>query len=240
MAVLRSMLLPLGLCLCLRLLFSSANPVADIDNCMPFDKVITTTGSAIRVDSDVYKSNKIYTVWVPVNNSISSVVLRAVDNNNNSIGNWQKADKYCNSSAIYNLKDSHNMIFVANWISPNSRNITTVELQAFTINFDNVATFSFLKLKKNEMTTSLTPTTSTSKPSTTSRPSMTSMASKTSMASMTSMASKTSTASKTSSTRPTTTPHRTTPRSLANRVFLSPITDAIHILLIFLTSKLLF
>lgn len=60
MVVFRFMLLLLGLCLCFRLLFFFVNFVVDIDNCMFFDKVIIIIGLVIRVDLDVYKSNKIY------------------------------------------------------------------------------------------------------------------------------------------------------------------------------------
>ncbi|XP_059261641.1 placenta-expressed transcript 1 protein [Mustela nigripes] len=145
MTVLSSMLLPLWLFLCFGLLCSSASSAGDIDNCVLFNEVITT-GQGIMANSDVYESNTNYTVWVPVNASVSSVVLRAVDANNNSLGLWEKADKVCRNSALYRLDNQRDQIFMANWVSPNSTNITTVALQAFSINFYNAATFSSLQL----------------------------------------------------------------------------------------------
>ncbi|XP_006733367.2 placenta-expressed transcript 1 protein [Leptonychotes weddellii] len=147
MAVLSSMLLPLRLFLCFGLLCSSASSADDIDNCMLFNEV-TTTGQGIMANSDVYESNTNYTVWVPVNASISSVVLRAVDANNNSLGLWEKADQLCNNSALYHLDNLSDQLFIANWISPNSTNIATIVLQAFTINIYNVAAFSSLQLER--------------------------------------------------------------------------------------------
>ncbi|XP_034521512.1 placenta-expressed transcript 1 protein [Ailuropoda melanoleuca] len=147
MAVLSSMLLPLRLFLCFGLLCSSASSTDDIDNCMLFNEV-TTTGQGIMANSEVYESNTNYTVLVPVNPSISSVVLRAVDSNNNSLGLWEKADELCNNSALYHLDNPSDQLFIANWVSPNSTNITTIALQAFTINFYNVATFSSLQLQR--------------------------------------------------------------------------------------------
>uniref|UniRef100_A0ABI7ZHY2 Placenta-expressed transcript 1 protein n=1 Tax=Felis catus TaxID=9685 RepID=A0ABI7ZHY2_FELCA len=128
MAVLGSTLLPLGLFLCFGLLCSSASSAGEIDKCMFFSEV-TTTGPGIMVNSDVYDSNRNYTVWVPVNANISSVVLRAVDENNTSLGLWEKADELCNSSALYHLENLNDKLFTANWVSPNSENITTIELQ---------------------------------------------------------------------------------------------------------------
>ncbi|XP_059025965.1 placenta-expressed transcript 1 protein [Mustela lutreola] len=128
MTVLSSMLLPLWLFLCFGLLCSSASSAGDIDNCVLFNEVITT-GQGIMANSDVYESNTNYTVWVPVNASVSSVVLRAVDANNNSLGLWEKADKVCRNSALYRLDNQRDQIFMANWVSPNSTNITTVALQ---------------------------------------------------------------------------------------------------------------
>ncbi|XP_032283625.1 placenta-expressed transcript 1 protein [Phoca vitulina] len=128
MAVLSSMLLPLRLFLCFGLLCSSASSADDIDNCMLFNEV-TTTGQGIMANPDVYESNTNYTVWVPVNASISSVVLRAVDANNNSLGLWEKVDQLCNNSALYHLSNLSDQLFIANWVSPHSTNITTIVLQ---------------------------------------------------------------------------------------------------------------
>ncbi|XP_025749195.1 placenta-expressed transcript 1 protein [Callorhinus ursinus] len=260
MAVLSSMLLPLGLFLCFGLLCSSASSADDIDNCMIFNEV-TTTSQGIMANSDVYESNTNYTVWVPVNASISSVVLRAVDANNNSLGLWEKVDALCNNSALYYLDNPSDQLFKANWVSPNSTNITTIVLQAFTINIYNVATFSSLQLERKDTTTYQSSTTRTN-------PHPTSTKGHISTARTTPQPTATREHISTTTTTPhptpitehipttTTTPHptpmtghfstaRTTlhpiPRttSLANRTFLCPITSTIQILLVFLTSKLI-
>ncbi|XP_062951826.1 placenta-expressed transcript 1 protein [Cynocephalus volans] len=234
MAFLHSMLLPLGLFLYLGLQFSSASPANYSDNCTVFDKVFTTTSPGIMANSVIYERNTAYTVWVPVDDSISSVVLRAVDNNNNSVGFWQEADEQCYSSSLYHVTHAINMLFKADWMSPDSGNITEVELQAFAVSPHKTATFSSLKLKKRVTTTRLAsefPTTSTSKIPTTS----------TSKVPMT-FTSKipTTLTSKIAMTLTSKIPTTLTTRSSANTAFGSSTTDAIHILLAFLTSKLLF
>ncbi|XP_044113768.1 placenta-expressed transcript 1 protein [Neovison vison] len=244
MAVLSSMLLPLWLFLCFGLLCSSASSAGDIDNCVLFNEVITTS-QGIMANSDVYESNTNYTVWVPVNASVSSVVLRAVDANNNSLGLWEKADKVCRNSALYRLDNQRDHIFMANWVSPNSTNITTVALQAFSINFYNAATFSSLQLGRKDTATSQTSTTRTNPhPTSTTGHIYTTRITPHSTATRKYISTTTTTPHPTPMTRhfftAKTTPYpvpRTT--SLANRTFLCPITSAIQILLVFLTSKLL-
>ncbi|XP_045695562.1 placenta-expressed transcript 1 protein [Phyllostomus hastatus] len=218
MAVLGSIMPSLGLFLCLGMLFISASSANDSDRCMSFSEVIPTTG--IMASSDVYEDNKVYTILVPVTYRTNSVVLRALDMNNNSIGFWYRADLTCNNSVVYFLKGTHEGSFHASWRSP-STNVTTVEIQAFAVNVQKMATFSSLKLKKQAMTA--TPSysmISTTRP-TTAR-----------------ILTTTQSLTTTRNLNPTSTP--TTTKSLANRIFLSPITDAIQILLVFLTSKLLF
>ncbi|KAI5282508.1 Placenta-Expressed Transcript 1 Protein [Manis pentadactyla] len=144
MAARKSTLFPLGLGLCLGVLFASASSAERNDTCH-FTEVFTP-GPGIKANLDVYKNNTVYTVSVPVNSSISSVVLRALDTNHHPVGHWQKADEHCNSSALYHMKDSHRVLFQADWVSPNSTNVTTVELQAFVVSLNNTATLSSLKL----------------------------------------------------------------------------------------------
>ncbi|XP_054448401.1 placenta-expressed transcript 1 protein [Pteronotus mesoamericanus] len=212
MAVRGSTLPSLGLFLCLGMLFISASAANDNDICMFFKAVTPTTG--LKASADVYEDNKAYTIFVPVNYSTTYVVLRALDTNNNSIGLWHKADLACNSSVLYIMKVSREGLFEANWKSPPSTNTTTVEIQAFAVDADKVATLSYLKLKKHALTTPSYSMISTTRRTTT--PILTT----------------------TRILYPASTP--TTTKSLANRIFLSPITDAIQILLVFLTSKLLF
>ncbi|XP_030615450.1 placenta-expressed transcript 1 protein [Delphinapterus leucas] len=193
MAILGSLLLSLALFLCLGLLCSPASCISHNDNCMLFSKVIAATYSGIHANPNVYKSNTVYTVSVPVNNSISSVVLRATDQHNSVIGSWQKADKYCSSSVLYHMKSPYSKLFEAKWVSPSSMNITTVELQP---------PHSMQQQIKHQMVVTIFNGNSTFSP--------------------------------------TLTTTRTTAKSSAKRAFLSPMRDAIQILLVFLTSKLLF
>ncbi|XP_054580691.1 placenta-expressed transcript 1 protein [Eptesicus fuscus] len=226
MAVLGATLLSL----CLGTLLISASSADSPDRCMFFSTVFPTTGPGIKINSNIYESNRVYTISVPVNNITNSVVLRAVDtNNNSSIGFWNRADQYCNGSVLYHVRDTREGSFKANWQSPHSTNIT-VEIQAFVINFYRVATFSYLKLEKQAMITS--------------SPSMTSMTRQTTTQSPTTNRIQTTARSPTTNriltTAQTAASTLTTTKSFANRIFLSPITDAIQILLVFLTSKLLF
>ncbi|XP_059563873.1 placenta-expressed transcript 1 protein isoform X1 [Myotis daubentonii] len=143
MAVLGSTLLSL----CFGMLLISASSADYPDRCMSFSTVSPTTGPGIKINSNIYESNRIYTISVPVDSSTNSVVLRAMDtNNNNSIGLWQRADWYCNSSVLYQHLDTHEGFFKANWQSPYFTNITVV-IQAFVINVNRVATLSSLKLE---------------------------------------------------------------------------------------------
>ncbi|XP_059563876.1 placenta-expressed transcript 1 protein isoform X3 [Myotis daubentonii] len=223
MAVLGSTLLSL----CFGMLLISASSADYPDRCMSFSTVSPTTGPGIKINSNIYESNRIYTISVPVDSSTNSVVLRAMDtNNNNSIGLWQRADWYCNSSVLYQHLDTHEGFFKANWQSPYFTNITVV-IQAFVINVNRVATLSSLKLENQGKFLC--------------SPSMTSMTSRTSMTSMTrSTTTRSPTTNRFPTTAKTATSTLTTTKSFANRILLSPITDAIQILLVFLTSKLLF
>uniref|UniRef100_A0A8C0CQC6 Placenta-expressed transcript 1 protein n=1 Tax=Balaenoptera musculus TaxID=9771 RepID=A0A8C0CQC6_BALMU len=209
MAILRSLLLPLGLFLCLGLLCSPASCINHNDNCTFFSKVIDTTYSGIHANPNVYKSNTVYTVSVPVNNSISSVVLRAMDQHDSVIGSWQKADKYGNGSVLYHMKSPYSKLFEAKWVSPSSMNITAVELHLVSLVPTRHPKEVLMPFFFPGTTSNLTTKISTIKPTTTTTP------------------------------IPLTTT-QTTAKSSANRAFLSPMRDVIQILLIFLTSKLLF
>ncbi|XP_030698016.1 placenta-expressed transcript 1 protein [Globicephala melas] len=312
MAILGSLLLPLGLFLCLGLLCSPASCISHNGNCMLFNKVIVATYSGIHANPNVYKSNTVYTVSVPVNKNITSVILRAIDQDNSLIGSWQKADKYCSSSVLYHMKSRYSKLFEAKWVSPSFMNITTVELQVFTVDLHNVARVSFKILRRNGTTSDLTTKISTIKPTTATTPIPTHKLTTTPTHKLnTSPIHKLNTTpthklattpthklATTPTHKPTTTPthklattpthkltttlthklattpthkltttlthkltttpaqelttihkitttHKltttqTTAKSLANRAFLSPMRDAIQILLVFLTSKLLF
>ncbi|XP_036284530.1 placenta-expressed transcript 1 protein isoform X4 [Pipistrellus kuhlii] len=121
MAVLGATLLSL----CLGTLFISASSADFPDRCMFFSTVSPTTGPGIKISSNIYESNRVYTVLVPVNNITNSVALRAVDTSNNStVGLWHRADLYCDGSVLYHVTDTRENFLKANWQSPRYTNIT--------------------------------------------------------------------------------------------------------------------
>ncbi|ELK11914.1 Placenta-expressed transcript 1 protein [Pteropus alecto] len=216
MAVLGSALLPRGLFLCLGMLFISAisanytgnsanytdssvnyteSSANYINSSMSTTKIVPITPPKIQVHPDVYESNTVYTVLIPVATDITTVALRALDINNNLIGFWHEANRYSEQGVVYNVMKPYNTFFKAEWESPNSTNITTVEIQAFSFHLKTLTTFSHVKMNKRAMTTM-------------------------------------------SPYKTTMSPYKTS-RSLGNRIFLSPIEDAIQIMLVFLISKLL-
>lgn len=220
MAVLGFML---GLLLCLGL-SSSASVMNQSENCMPFQKVVATSDSGIQVNTKVYEGSTLYRVLVPVSVNTSSVVLRAVDRHNLSVGAWQEADAYCKDSALYRVGDSAHKPFSAKWQSPGSANVSEVILQAFAVNLNREAVFSYLVLRKEETTTTLNPKISTT-------------TSHTSTINPNTSPTLTTTPTPRPG-QPTTTAKHTT--SSANGAFLNPVTDTIQILLVFLVSRLLF
>ncbi|XP_008831000.1 placenta-expressed transcript 1 protein [Nannospalax galili] len=253
MAVFHSLLPQLGLFLCLALYSSSAFSVSYNDRCMVFDKVFTSNNSGIKAKAEVFSRNSVYTVWVPVNNKVSSVVLRAVNQHNNSVGSWDGANEDCNGTAVYHVNQSNSSFFGIHWIVPNTEDTTNTNLQIFVVDFNRTAAFSSVKVE-NVTPTAFTPTSKVSGTNqTTSKPT----AETTTMATgkTTTMATgKTTTMTRAKTTeKPTaktttmapgkttdSTIALTTATSLAIRALSSPIACAIHILLVFLTSKLLF
>uniref|UniRef100_A0A8C0CTD8 Placenta-expressed transcript 1 protein n=1 Tax=Balaenoptera musculus TaxID=9771 RepID=A0A8C0CTD8_BALMU len=237
MAILRSLLLPLGLFLCLGLLCSPASCINHNDNCTFFSKVIDTTYSGIHANPNVYKSNTVYTVSVPVNNSISSVVLRAMDQHDSVIGSWQKADKYGNGSVLYHMKSPYSKLFEAKWVSPSSMNITAVELHP-THKLNTTPTHKLNTTPTHKLTTSPTHKLTTSPTHKLTSPTHKLNTTPTHKLNTTPTHKLTTSPTHKLNTTPT---HKlTTTKSSANRAFLSPMRDVIQILLIFLTSKLLF
>ncbi|EHB18699.1 Placenta-expressed transcript 1 protein [Heterocephalus glaber] len=116
MAGLHSTFLPLGLFLYLGLPFSSANFSNFSDNCMVFAEVFTAQNPGIEIKTEVFQGNTIYTIWVPVSDNISTVILQVVDKHNNSVGLCQGANEDCNGSALYYLTYSNNTFFKANCV----------------------------------------------------------------------------------------------------------------------------
>ncbi|XP_040113929.1 placenta-expressed transcript 1 protein-like [Oryx dammah] len=252
MAILRSPLLPLGLLLCLWLLCSPASCTNPSTRCKAFLWVIAKEPSVIHINPVVYKSNTLYTVSTHVNHGITSVVLEARDQYHSVIGSWQNPSHYCEGRAEYDLKGNFSMLFEAKWMSPNSTDITAVKINIYSLNSLRHAELTSVVLPRNgtllpvtikHVSTKHIITTLTHKPTlphpkpTPPHPKPTTTQEKT-----------TTTHPKPTTTLPkrTTTQHTlhpkltTTHKSSANRAFLSPVREAIQILLIFLTSTLLF
>ncbi|XP_055279007.1 placenta-expressed transcript 1 protein-like [Moschus berezovskii] len=257
MAILRSLLLPLGLLLCLWLLCSPASCTNPTAKCKLFSSVTQKTLSLIYINSIVYKSNTLYTLLIHVNSNISSVVLEARNQHNSIIGSWHNPSEYCEDSAKYDLKDPMTKIFKANWTSPNSTDITAAKINIYTVNHLRNAELSSLTLlragapfpvtikhfpTKHVITISDHKPTTTHKKPTTAHPKPTTTQQKTTTTHPipTTTLPKPTTTHHTSHPKLKTTHNKHTTRSSANRVFLSPVRDAIQILLIFLTSTLLF
>nr|XP_012806099.1 placenta-expressed transcript 1 protein [Jaculus jaculus] len=214
MPVSGSSLPQLGLFLCLTLCFSSAF-YTSYDNCMVFDHVFTTNNSGIKIEPEVFENNTIYTVLVPVNKQVRTVILQAVDKDNSSVGLWDGADEECNNStALYHGTHVKDSFIRAHWIAPKSKDITELELHVFVVNVNGTAAFSSLELGHKVLPTAFTSTTKIPEDS--------------------------QTTAKTTTLTTTKTTTLTTASSFAIRVLSSPITGAFHILLVFLTSKFLF
>ncbi|XP_049634371.1 placenta-expressed transcript 1 protein [Suncus etruscus] len=213
MAVLYFTLKPWGLFLCLGLLLPSACMAEYNGSCSVFKEILSSPGPNIQVEPNAYTSNNTYKVSLLVNKNINFVLLKAMDKNNHPVGMWQNADKLCNDGALYQVDTSHEVPFWAFWASPPSTNVTPVKLQVFTVYSNRQAAVSSLELKDKTSTASPSKTSTSRSPPT---PAPTSVTIRTPSIAL------------------------TTSISSASTAFLSPITGAIQILLIFLTGKLLF
>ncbi|XP_006890928.1 PREDICTED: placenta-expressed transcript 1 protein [Elephantulus edwardii] len=253
MALLSSTRLPPGLFLCLALLLASATSQSTNDRCPFFTNNNTINGPPINTNPEVYQRNKLYTVKVPVDYNVTFVVLRALDKMNNLVGNWQKTSQGvpgCQGSGNYSKETFKDTILTASWLSPNSLNITTVQLQAITVRANTNAMYASLTLNESEKTstpTSKTPektSTPTSKtPEKTSSPTSKTPEKTSSPTSKTPEKTSTptsKTSAKTSSSTSKTPARTSTPTTSRASIYHSPITDALEILLAFLISRLLF
>jgi len=66
-------------------------------------------------------------VTVPVNDSVSAVILKA-EKDNKPVGTWSGAYEKCNNSVVYNLTSLNNSAFQTNWTVPSSEDVTKVNL----------------------------------------------------------------------------------------------------------------
>lgn len=217
MLALRSSLPHLGLFLCLALCFSPSLSASDNGSCVVFDEVYDSNNLEINTTAVVSGGNTVYTVMVPVNNSVSAVILKAVKENS-PVGTWNGTYQNCNGSSVYNVMSLSDQVFETTWTVPNSEDVTKVNLQVFIVT-NRTAIKSSVKVEQVNSSI-LTPTPESFETSQT----------------MTTAKTTTENTAKTT----TMSTAKTTARSLAIRTLSSPLAGALHILLVFLISKLLF
>ncbi|CAI9152845.1 unnamed protein product [Rangifer tarandus platyrhynchus] len=248
MAILRPPLLPLGLLLCLWLLCSLASCTNPTFECKPISSVTNKLPSYIDIYPWEYESNKLYTVSLIVEPNITSVILEARDQHDSVVGSWQNPSQSCEGRAEYNLKGQIRTLFEAKWMSPKSTDICSVTIYVYCANLLRHAELAPLTLSRGvppkPTTSHPTPTTPHPTPTTphptptTPHPTPTTPHPKPT----TSHPKPTTSHPKQTTSHPkqTTTDHKHTTQNSANRAFLSPVREAIQILLIFLTSTLVF
>ncbi|GAB1294181.1 Placenta-expressed transcript 1 protein [Apodemus speciosus] len=251
MPALRSLLPHLGLLLCLALCLSPSLSASDNESCVVFDASYPSNNLGINITAkeEVSGGNVSYAVTVPVNNSVSAVIVKAVKEDGSLVGTWGGAHQKCNGSSVYNLTSPSNLdVFQTNWTVPDSEDMTKVDLQVFIV-VNRTALVSSLKVDQEiPMTVKsliLTPPPESFETSQTITTTTTTTAVNT--AKMTAMNTAKTTAMNTAKTTAVNTakttavsPAKTTARSLAVHTFGSPLAGALHILLVFLISKLLF
>ncbi|XP_043846358.1 placenta-expressed transcript 1 protein [Dromiciops gliroides] len=155
-SVLKLLLLLLLQLLGLQVLLFPGLALSSPEDCIFPETTNMSSNLSITADSNIYKTNKTYTVTFSGNENLYSVILQAVDKHNKSVGHWQNPDHLCNDSVLYQVKNFNGTTFQANWTSPNCSEIMEVEIRAFTFYFDYGATFSSLKLDRKASTPSLT------------------------------------------------------------------------------------
>ncbi|XP_032766494.1 placenta-expressed transcript 1 protein [Rattus rattus] len=247
MPALRTLLPHLGLFLCLALCFSPSFSLSNSESCILYDKVYPSDNLINATAEEVSGENTTYTVTVPVNESVSAVILKA-EKDSKPVGTWSGAYEKCNNSAVYNLTSLNNTAFQTNWTVPSSEDVTKVNLTIFIV-VNRTATVSSVKLEPKEssslastpesqtssMTTAMTSAMTTAKTTAAATNSSTDVISDNTTALTTANSTAVTTAKTT-----TMTTAATTAKSLAIRTLCSPLAGALHILLVFLISKLLF
>ncbi|XP_006834034.1 PREDICTED: placenta-expressed transcript 1 protein [Chrysochloris asiatica] len=195
-------------------------------------------------------------VNVPVQYNTTYVYLRAIDKFSNLVGTWQSTSQEVHKcKGLYNVENFNDTFFEANWLSPNSSDLNEVAIQVITVYNNQNATYSALRLTTGARPTTADLTTArpttadlpTARPTTadlnTARPTTTSQTT-TSLATTSqttiSLTTTRHTTARQTSDRQTTARHLTTNTSLANKIYSNPITSAIHILLVFLISRIIF
>ncbi|XP_052584829.1 placenta-expressed transcript 1 protein [Peromyscus californicus insignis] len=163
MAAPRALLPQLGLFLCLALCFSPAFSASYQNPCMALDTVLTSDNLGISTKAGGSGGNRTYTVFVPVNSSVSAVILKAVNQNNNTVGSWTGPVQECNdTSVLYLMTSSNNSNFQATWIAPDSEDVTKINLQVSIVTANRTAMMSSVRLEQMTTPAPLTPTPETS------------------------------------------------------------------------------
>ncbi|KAK2099475.1 hypothetical protein P7K49_020823 [Saguinus oedipus] len=93
------------------------------NNCFTFNEYYTVT-VGIKASSYIYKSSTVYSVFVPVDDRVYAVVMKALNKEGDSVGLWRRADENCRSNSTYYMKDQYVTVLEAQWQSPESENIT--------------------------------------------------------------------------------------------------------------------
>ncbi|XP_052045444.1 placenta-expressed transcript 1 protein-like [Apodemus sylvaticus] len=254
MPALRSVLPHLGLFLCLALCFFPSLSASD-ESCVVFDAVYTSDNLGINITAqEVSGGNVSYAVTVPVNNTVSAVIVKAVKENGIPVGTWGGPHQKCNDSSVYYLSNPDT--FQTNWTVPDSEDVTKVNLQVFIV-VNRIASVSSLKVEgvKSSILTPPPESFETSQTMTTTTAMNTAKTTAVNTAKTTAMNTAKTTDMNTAKTTAMTpanstaispakttaiSPAKTTARSLAIRTLSSPLAGALHILLVFLISKLLF
>ncbi|XP_055478232.1 placenta-expressed transcript 1 protein [Psammomys obesus] len=237
MAVLQSVLPHLRLLVCLALYFSPAFSASDNDSCMIFDKVFSSDTLGINItEANIADGYTTYTVTIPVNNSVRAVILKAVNQSNDTVGTWVGATEGCNGTSFYNVTHPNNSAIQTTWKVPDSEDLTTVDLQVFRV-INRTAIVSSVSLEQTMTSAILTPALPTISETIQTTAKTTAMTTAKPTAMTTANNSTMTTAKPTAMTTAKTTAMTT---NLAISTLSSPLAATLHILLVFLISKLLF
>lgn len=89
-------------------------------------------------------------VTVPVNDSVSAVILKAVKEDDSPVGTWSGTYEKCNDSSVYyNLTSQSQSVFQTNWTVPTSEDVTKVNLQVLIV-VNRTASKSSVKMEQGE------------------------------------------------------------------------------------------
>uniref|UniRef100_A0A8C6GK80 Placenta-expressed transcript 1 protein n=1 Tax=Mus spicilegus TaxID=10103 RepID=A0A8C6GK80_MUSSI len=151
MLALRSLLPHLGLFLCLALHLSPSLSASDNGSCVVLDNIYTSDILGISTMANVSGGDVTYTVTVPVNDSVSAVILKAVKEDDSPVGTWSGTYEKCNDSSVYyNLTSQSQSVFQTNWTVPTSEDVTKVNLQVLIV-VNHTASKSSVKMEQGPL-----------------------------------------------------------------------------------------